>query len=220
MSWKTHINSVATKISKTIGLIARLRHIVPTCTLLNIYQSLIVPYITYGLTYWGNACKTFLDQILVLQKRALRLIYFDETNDHAIPFFVKAKILPVRFLYYESVCNLMFDRNENNAPRNILNLFSRISSVHSYKTRSSTSDYFYIKESRINATRNAFSRVGVKIWNGIPATLKKIYFNFGVYPYLNLRYYVKLSFPFSSMSLIYCNFFFYYVLVLVLSRLD
>ena len=173
LSWKTHINSVATKISKTIGLIARLRHIVPTCTLLNIYQSLIVPYITYGLISWGNACKTFLDQILVLQKRALRLIYFAETNDHAIPFFVKAKILPVQFLYYESVCNLMLDINRNTAPRNILNLFSRISSVHSYKTRSSTSDHFYTKESRINATRNAFSRVGVKIWNGIPATLKK-----------------------------------------------
>ena len=67
----------------------------------------------------------------------------------------------------------MFDINENTAPRNILNLFSRISRVHSYKTRSSTSGHFYKKESRINATRNAFSRVGVKIWNGIPATLKK-----------------------------------------------
>ena len=66
----------------------------------------------------------------------------------------------------------MFDINENTAPRNILNPFSRISSVHPYKTRSSTSDHFYTKESRINATRNAFSRVGVKIWNGIPATLK------------------------------------------------
>ena len=67
----------------------------------------------------------------------------------------------------------MFDINENTAPRNILTLFSRISSVHSYKTRSSTSDHFYTTESRINATRNAFWRVGVKIWNGIPATLKK-----------------------------------------------
>ena len=91
LSWKTHIHSVANKISKTIGLIARLRHIVPTCTLLNIYQSLITPYLTYGLISWGNACKTFLDQILVLQKRALRLIYFAETNDHVIPFLSMQK---------------------------------------------------------------------------------------------------------------------------------
>ena len=71
LSWKTHIHSVANKISKTIGLLARLRHIGPTCTLLNIYQSLITPHLTYGLISWGNACKTFIDQIFVLQKRAL-----------------------------------------------------------------------------------------------------------------------------------------------------
>ena len=57
--------------------------------------------------------------------------------------------------------------------KRINNMFSRISRVHSYKSRSSTSDNFYAKESRINATRNAFSRVGFKIWNGIPSTLKR-----------------------------------------------
>ena len=60
----------------------------------------------------------------------------------------------------------MFDINEITAQRNSLNLFSRISSFHSYEMRSSTSDHFHTKESRINATRNAFSRVRVK-------TLKK-----------------------------------------------
>ena len=54
ISWKTHIHSVAHKISKTIGLIAELRQIVPACTLPNIYQSLIIPYLTYGLISWGN----------------------------------------------------------------------------------------------------------------------------------------------------------------------
>ena len=55
-----------TKRVKTIGLIAELRHIAPTCTLLNNYQSLIsiAPYLTYGLISWANACKTFRDQIL------------------------------------------------------------------------------------------------------------------------------------------------------------
>ena len=55
-----------TKQVKTIGLIAGLRHIARTCTLLNNYQSLIniAPYLTYGLISWANACKTFRDQIL------------------------------------------------------------------------------------------------------------------------------------------------------------
>ena len=36
LSWKSHIDSAANKIRKTIGLIAKLRHFVSTCTLLNI----------------------------------------------------------------------------------------------------------------------------------------------------------------------------------------
>ena len=122
---------------------------------------------------WDNACKTFLDQILALQKRALRLIYFAETNDHARPTLVNAKFLTLQALYYEPVCSLMYDVNKNTAPDNILKLFSRVFSVHIYNTRASTSKHFYTKESRLNVKRNAFSRVKVKISNGIPQILKR-----------------------------------------------
>ena len=60
----------------------------------------------------------------------MRLIYFAETNDHAIPTLVNANLLTLQALYYEPVCSLMYDVNKNTAPDNILKLFSRISSVH------------------------------------------------------------------------------------------
>ena len=49
LSWKFHVDYIALKISKTIGIISRLRHFVPTSILLNIYRSFIHPYISYGL---------------------------------------------------------------------------------------------------------------------------------------------------------------------------
>ena len=49
LSWKFHINNVALKVSRTVGVVARLRHFVPRTTLLNFYQSWILPYMTYGL---------------------------------------------------------------------------------------------------------------------------------------------------------------------------
>ena len=67
----------------------------------------------------------------------------------------------------------MYDVNKNTAPDNILKLFSLISSVHIYNIRASISEHFYAKESRLNVKRNVFSRVGVKIWNGIPQILKE-----------------------------------------------
>ena len=58
LTWKLHINVVSLKISKTVGLLAKLRHFVPRQILLKIYQSLIYPYVTYGLAAWGQAADT------------------------------------------------------------------------------------------------------------------------------------------------------------------
>ena len=69
----------------------------------------------------------------------------------------------------------MHDIDERNAPINILNLFSRTSNSHHYSTRSSTSQNFYIKKSRLDEQKNTFPRDGAKIWNEMPNSLKKTY---------------------------------------------
>lgn len=174
LSWKNHVDSVIVKISKTIGMIAKLRYFVPSTGLVNIYNSLILPYITYGLLAWGNASNAYLNKILVLQKRVLRLIYFTDRREHAIPLFTKAKVLPVTFLYYEAVSKLMFDVHNQSAPINILKLFTKTSQIHTYNTRSSKSQLFSTKHSRLNLQKKAFSRVGVKVWNKIPKEFKTL----------------------------------------------
>ena len=48
LSWKYHIDNVSLKISRIIGVIARLQHLVPFTTLLSIYRSLTLLYLSYG----------------------------------------------------------------------------------------------------------------------------------------------------------------------------
>ena len=43
----------------------------------------------------GQAAKAHLNKLLLLQKRALRLMYFLNPRTHAIPFFISPKILPI-----------------------------------------------------------------------------------------------------------------------------
>ena len=94
LSWKYHINYISTKISKGIGIIARLRHLVPRATLLNIYRSLIEPYISYGFVAWGQAANAHLNKLVILQKRVLRLMYFTDYTSHSAPLFACSGILP------------------------------------------------------------------------------------------------------------------------------
>ena len=148
-------------------MIAKLRHFVPRNILLHIYQSLIHPYISYGLTAWGMASKSALNRILILQKGCLRFISFSERRAHAIPLFLDTSVLPVHFLYYEAVCCLMHDVSNQIAPSNILDM-------HSYNTCSSTSQNYYQKFSRLEVQNKVFSRVGPRLWNELPARMRSL----------------------------------------------
>ena len=98
LSWKYHVDYLCQKISKTSGIIAKLRHFVPRHVLLTTYYSLISPYLNYGICTWGQCAKTYLCKLLVLQKRTHRLIFFTKPREHALPLFVETKQLPISFL--------------------------------------------------------------------------------------------------------------------------
>ena len=68
----------------------------------------------------------------------------------------------------------MFEIRHRNAPGNIQDLFQDISDIHSYNTRSSVSNNFYTQSSRLSIQVNSFSRIGRKIWNEMPMSLRKL----------------------------------------------
>ena len=144
------LTCVALKISRNIGILAKLRHFVPPKTLFGIYNSLIFPYLSYGLVAWGQAAKTHLEKLLRLQKRAVRLINFAPFRSHAVPYFLHSNIMPITMLYFKLSSILMFDVYNNTAPHNISHLFTPTQQIHSYSTRSSSSGSYYISHSRLN----------------------------------------------------------------------
>ena len=165
LTWRPHIDHIASKISKIIGIIARLRHHVPLNTLLQIYRSLIFPYTLYGILAWGQASQCELKKILTLQKRALRLIFFASNRSHAIPLFVASNILPVNMLYIETVSTIMHDVSTHCTPKNIRELFIHASDVHAYNTRFSGADNLFVQNSRLNMKLKSFPAFGTRLWN-------------------------------------------------------
>ena len=51
---------------------------------LRIYSGLINPYLTYGISVWGQANKSVLNCLLILQKKIIRIMNFANYQDHAI----------------------------------------------------------------------------------------------------------------------------------------
>ena len=82
----------------------------------------------------GQCAQTYLNKLLVPQKRALRLIYFAKPRDHVIPFLLNQT---AAFLY--NLCSFnnqaMNDVHAKTAPKSLLNKFAKISTKHHYNTR-------------------------------------------------------------------------------------
>ena len=62
---------------------------------------------------------------------------------HALPLFTDANVLPLNFLYYQTISNLMHV-HYSKVPSGILNLFQKTSSCHFYNTRASAPGNFYV----------------------------------------------------------------------------
>ena len=118
--------------------------------------------------------KNYLNKIVVLQKRVWRLIYFVDRKEHAIPFFVNAKILLITFLYYEAVCKSMFDVYNDSAPSNIAKLFTRTSNIHNIILAHQRHNSLALSTLDWKCKKKAFSCVGVKVWNEMPNEYKNL----------------------------------------------
>ena len=76
LRWNSHIDFIACKISKVIGMLNKLKHFLPPNILLSIYNALIVPHLNYGNILWGNKNTKIFD----LQKKAIRVITLSKIN--------------------------------------------------------------------------------------------------------------------------------------------
>ena len=77
LSWDVHIQNISIKCSKLIGVNFFLM-ILPVNIKVNLYNSLMLPYINYGLMAWGFNC----NRIIKLQKKAVGIICLAKYNAH------------------------------------------------------------------------------------------------------------------------------------------
>ena len=78
LSWKEHLNNLSKKLSRTIGIMYKLRPFVNLKIMKNIYHALFYSHVIYGIQVWGNACDTHINAIQILQNRVVRLITYND----------------------------------------------------------------------------------------------------------------------------------------------
>ena len=132
INWSKHINKISYSISKTIGIIRKLKNVLPSSVLLTIYNSLILPQLTYGILVWGYESNC----IFKLQKMALRAMTSSKYNAHTNPLFKKMHLLKVGDIHTVQQLKLFYKLTQNNLPAYFNSfLIRRQHNIHEHLTR-------------------------------------------------------------------------------------
>jgi hypothetical protein len=169
LTWKPHIELIKSKISKQIGILCRIRHSVPHFILKTLYNSLILPHLSYGILTWGKTYPTHLNSLIILQKKIIRIISFSQYLAHTPPLFKNLKILPIDKLYKYYLALFAFKYINLTVPTSIHELLDTPDHTHTHNTRSSEHLQLYFHHHRV-------SKMGLKynmsrFYNSLPIPL-------------------------------------------------
>ena len=99
LKWSSHLEYISGKIAKGIGVIIKARKIFSAVTLLSLYNSLIMPYLSHCIHVWGKAYDTHLRHLMSLQNKVVRIIAGVPPRTHAESLYPDLNIMPLKKMY-------------------------------------------------------------------------------------------------------------------------
>ena len=135
LSWKFHIHELTKKLSRAIGLLYKICAYSPQSILISLYFAIFHSHLTYGLPVWGFADQNLIDRIVLLQKKAVRIITSADYRAHTKPIFKETNILSLADQRHYQVCSLMWDLDHNSLPPTLSSYFTKHGDIHEQHTR-------------------------------------------------------------------------------------
>ena len=99
LNWKIHVNYIANKTKRSIGILSKIRYFTNLSILINLCYTLFYPFLIYGIIVWGSSYPTSQKPLHILQKKAMRIITFSKSDAHSSPIFKYLTIIKLPDLY-------------------------------------------------------------------------------------------------------------------------
>uniref|UniRef100_A0A1B6M6R6 Reverse transcriptase domain-containing protein n=1 Tax=Graphocephala atropunctata TaxID=36148 RepID=A0A1B6M6R6_9HEMI len=161
LGWETHVNSLVNKICKGIFMLRILSLRVSVTALLTVYYGHIFSHLSYGVILWGN--HPSVSRLLILQKKAVRIMCRARPSEHCKPLFVQLKLLTLPAIYVLD-CLLYVKKH--------IEHFTLCDNLHNYSTRQESN--VFIKFNKYSRTLKSYEVTAIKLYNGLPHYIKNL----------------------------------------------
>ena len=129
LTWKNHISAINSKMSKYVGILYKLKNILPLKARILIFHSFVQSQLNYCSLVWGLSAKFHIESLFTTQKKAMRAImpgyttnYFtnDKLPTHTKPAFTDYDILTVQNIILKNIMIHMHKTSKGILPFSVL----------------------------------------------------------------------------------------------------
>ena len=166
LNWKEQIKSVRAKLSKSMFMLNRAKCTLKYDAMLMLYNSIVLPHLTYCCELWGNTYKTNLQDIVILQKKIMRIVHGAQYREHTNMLFYKAKSLKFNDLVELNMAKILYKAYYSTLPENIKKFFS-INQKSKEQMATRQVNKFVLPKHRTVLKSMCISIRGVKFWNSL-----------------------------------------------------
>ena len=171
LKWQYHISYVALKLAKSLGILYRLKTKLPKSCLLTVYYSLIYPHLTYCNIVWGGAAKAIINELVVLQKRAIPIITNSNYRSNTTALFKELHILKLEDINMHCCCVFMYKficKELPNVCSTSLVLHDSSNALYNFRRFS----LFIIPKFRTSVREKCISIRGPRYWELLPTIVR------------------------------------------------
>ena len=113
--------------------------------------------------YRGSACKTRIDALFRMQKKAIRLITMSNYRAETLPLFTRLNLLTIQEIHIYKVALFMFKVYHNSSPEIFCEYYTSKSEIHGYETRNKCN--LRVPPYNLDVRKLSKRCKGVYIWN-------------------------------------------------------
>lgn len=161
LDWRENIELLGKELSKVLYLLKSMKTSVSLHILRTLYFSTLHSKMIYGILLWGNSPAN--QTIFILQKKALRIMFNLNFNEHCRETFIQQQILT-----FPCCCifeNLVYVKKWYHD-------YKEINNVHTYNTRNNNK--LLLPKIRLKKSELSSNFIGIQLFNKLPENIKTL----------------------------------------------
>ena len=154
-----HIGDLCKKASKRVGVLSRLRNLIPTEAKLLLYKTSVLPYLTYCHLIWHFCKASDSRKVERVQERALRIVFNSQSEEYS-SLLKRAELPTLLNRRLQDIAILMFKVKYGMVPDSVQDIFNIKTSNYCLRNR----NFYLPRFESVNYGKHSLRYLGPYIW--------------------------------------------------------